>query len=81
MDQTRHRSIKPSRTEQLHGRALFFRRLADGAGDPKFAAKLQALVDEYESEARRAALQVEAPRSPQEFESASGACPEHCADH
>ncbi len=33
---------------------MFFKRLAVGAADPKFAAKLQTLVDEYEGEAARA---------------------------
>jgi hypothetical protein len=33
---------------------MFFKQLAVGAADPKFAAKLQALVDEYEGEAARA---------------------------
>jgi hypothetical protein len=78
---TRRKSIKPSRTEQLHERAVFFRRLADGAGDLKFAIKLQALVDEYEREAGRATSQMEAPGTRQEFEVASGTCPEHHTDH
>jgi hypothetical protein len=78
---TKSKSIKPSRTEQLHERAVFVRRLADGAGNLKFATKLQALVDEYEGEARRAASQTEAPGTPQELEGASGTYPEHHTDH
>ena len=81
MGQTKCKSIKPSRTEQLHERAVFFRRLADGAGNLKFAAKLQVLVDEYEREARLAASQIEAPGTRQEFEGASGNYPEHHTDH
>ena len=81
MGQTKCKSIKPSRTEQLQERAVFFRRLADGAGNLKFAAKLQVLVDEYEREARLAASKIEAPGTRQEFESASGTYPEHHTDH
>ena len=81
MGQTKVRSIKPSRIEQLQERVVFFRRLADGAGNLKFAAKLQVLVDEYEREARRAASQIELPANPQEFEPALSTCPEHQADH
>lgn len=81
MGRIKRKSIKPSRTEQLQERAVFFRRLADGAGDLKFAVKLQALVDEYEREAGRAASQAKAPDTPRELESASGARPEHHTDH
>jgi hypothetical protein len=70
--QTKDKSIKPSRTEQMLERAVFFRRLADGTGNLKFAAKLQVLVDEYEREARLAASKAEAPGARQEFEGASG---------
>jgi hypothetical protein len=77
----KRKSIQPSRTEQLQERAVFFRRLADGAGNLKFATKLQALVDEYEREARRAASQTEALGAPQEFETASGTYPGHHTDH
>jgi hypothetical protein len=64
----------------MQERAVFFRRLADGAGNLKFAAKLQVLVDEYEREARRSTSQIELPANPQEFEHASGTCPKHPAD-
>jgi len=77
----KRKSIEPSRTEQLQQRAVFFRRLADGAGDLKFAIKLQALVDEYEREAGRSASQMKASGTPQEFEGASGACPGQHTDH
>ena len=80
MGQTKCKSIKPSQIEQLQERAVFFRRLADGAGNLKFAAKLQVLVDEYEREARLAASQIEAG-TPQEFEGASGTYPQHHTDH
>jgi hypothetical protein len=45
---------KPYGSKHLRARAMFFKQLAVGAADPKFAAKLQALVDEYEGEAARA---------------------------
>ena len=48
---------------------IFFKRLAVGAADPKFATKLQALVDEYENEAARAKLGVETPAVPREIRS------------
>ena len=43
---------------------MFFKRLAVGAADPKFAAKLQTLVDEYEGEAARAERTMETPITP-----------------
>jgi hypothetical protein len=79
--QTKGKSIKSSRTEQLLERAVFFRRLADGTGNLKFAAKLQVLVDEYEREARLAASEVEASGTSQEFDGGSGAYPEHRTGH
>ena len=80
MGQTKDKSSKPSRIEQLQERAVFFRRLADGAGTLKFATKLQVLVDEYEREARLAASQIESSGAPKEFEGASGTFPEHHSD-
>ena len=47
-------------SKQLYERATFFKRLAVGAADAKFAAKLQALIDEYEAKAAR----VETPTTP-----------------
>jgi hypothetical protein len=44
--------IKHAGSKQSYERATFFKRLAIGAADAKFAAKLQTLVDEYESAAR-----------------------------
>jgi hypothetical protein len=79
--QIKAKSIKPSRTEQLQERAIFFRRLADGSGNLKFAAKLQVLVDEYEREARLAASQIESPGASQDFEGASATHPGHHSDH
>ena len=55
MGRTIRKSIKQSRSKQLYERAFFFKRLAVGAADPTFAAKLQILADEYEGEAARAA--------------------------
>ena len=60
MGRTNRKLIKLSRSKQLHERASFCKRLALGAADPKFAAKLQALADEYEGEAA-AETQMEAP--------------------
>ena len=67
MGQTKRKLIKQSRSRQLYERAFFFKRLAIGAADPIFAAKLQALVDEYEGEAAAATL-AEAPVMPRERE-------------
>jgi len=61
VDRTKRKLIKQSRSQQLYERAFFFKRLAIGAADPTFSAKLQPLVDEYEGEAARAALLVETP--------------------
>ncbi len=61
MDRTKRKPIKQSRSQQMYDRAFFFKRLAIGAADPTFSAKLQPLVDEYEGEAARAALLVETP--------------------
>ncbi len=69
MNRTKRKLIKPSRSRQLYERAFFFKRLAIGAADPTFSAKLQALVDEYESEAAAASL-VETPGMPSEREEA-----------
>lgn len=63
MSRTSRKLIKPSRVKQLHDRAGFFQRLVDGAGDRKFAAKLQGLIDEYERGARLAAAETETPRT------------------
>ena len=70
MGQTIRKVIEQSRSKQLHERAFFFKRLAVGAADPKFAAKLQTLADEYEGEAARAASLMEAPVMPIEREEA-----------
>jgi hypothetical protein len=62
-----HKNDKPlqhRRSEQLRERAFFFKRLAIGAADAKFAAKLQVLVDEYEREAARAKLELEQVATP-----------------
>jgi hypothetical protein len=56
--------IKPYGSKQLRERAMFFKRLAVGAADPKFAAKLQTLVDEYEGEAARAERSLETRATP-----------------
>lgn len=46
-------------SKQLHARAMFFRRLAVGAADPTFTAKLQVLAEEYEGKAARMEREVE----------------------
>jgi hypothetical protein len=69
VDRTKRKLIKQSRSRQLYERAFFFKRLAIGAADPTFSAKLQALVDEYEGEAAAASL-IEAPSTPGEREQA-----------
>ena len=58
------KSIKHAEIKQLRERATFFKRLATGAADPRFSAKLQALVDEYEGEAARVEISVETPAVP-----------------
>ena len=47
-------------SERMRDRALWCRQLADGAGDPQFAIKLNALFEEYEGGAEV----VEARASP-----------------
>ena len=71
MDQEDDKSLKQFRSKQLYERAFFFKRLAIGAADPKFATKLQALVDEYEKEAARAKLEIEQPAALREAAAAS----------
>ena len=41
--------MKDTGSKLRHARVTFFKRLAVGAADPQFAAKLQALIDEYEA--------------------------------
>ena len=72
MDRTNDKSLQQHRSKQLYERASFFKRLAIGAADPKFSAKLQALVDEYESEAARAELEIEQPAASQKPAYAGG---------
>jgi hypothetical protein len=52
--------IEQHRSKQLE-RASFFKRLAIGAADPGFSAKLKPLVDEYEREAARAMSEMVEP--------------------
>ena len=61
MDEKDGKSLKEFRSKQLYDRALFFKRLAIGADDPKFAIKLQVLVDEYEKRAARESLAIRQP--------------------
>jgi hypothetical protein len=80
VDQTGNKSITQHRSKQLYERAFFFKRLAIGAADPKFAMKLQVLVDEYESEAARAKAEImEQPAAPRETAGAHAA-PAHRTD-
>lgn len=72
MDQKEDKSLKECRSKQLYERALFFKRLAIGADDPKFATKLQALVDEYEKKAARAKLEMGPPAGPRETAATRG---------
>jgi hypothetical protein len=78
VDQTNSKLIEQHRSKQLYERAFFFKRLAIGAADPKFATKLQVLVDEYESEAARAELKMEQHTAPRETAGAH-ATPDHRA--
>ena len=57
MNDSNDKSLKQHRSKQLE-RAFFFKRLAIGAADPNFSAKLKPLVDEYEREAARATLEM-----------------------
>jgi hypothetical protein len=59
VDRTNDKSLRQLRSKQLNERAIFFKRLAVGAADPKFASKLQGLVDEYESAAARIILEAD----------------------
>lgn len=77
MGRTKRKWIKQSRSKQLYERAFFFTRLAVGAADPTFSAKLQTLADEYEGEAARTASLMEAPGTPREREEARSAPEPH----
>jgi hypothetical protein len=70
------RPLQHRRSKQLRERAFFFKRLAIGAADPKFSAKLQVLVDEYEREAARATLELEQSTNPPQTAPADDT-PEH----
>jgi len=74
---TQRKLIKPSRIELLRQRAVFCKRLADGAGDRRFAEKLQGLIDEYERVAAQAASLEETSGAPQGFGDAPSAGLEH----
>jgi hypothetical protein len=76
VNHTNDKSLKQLRSKQLYQRATFFKQLAIGAADPEFSAKLKPLVDEYESEAARALLEMAEPATPQEA-AASRVTPEH----
>lgn len=58
MDRANDKSLKQIRSKQLSDRAFFFKRLAIGAADAKFASKLQGLVEEYERAAAHIALEA-----------------------
>lgn len=49
-------------SEQLRDRALWFRQLADGAGDPQFAIKLNALSEEYKASAELVDASASSPK-------------------
>jgi hypothetical protein len=59
VDRNNDKSLKRLRSKQLKDRAIFFKRLAIGAADAKFASKLQLLVEEYEAAAARVMLEAE----------------------
>ena len=42
VDTANYELMKPDSSRQLHARAMFFKRLAVGAADPKFAAQASA---------------------------------------
>lgn len=65
MNDRNDKSLEQHRSKQLE-RAFFFKRLAIGAADPDFSAKLKPLVDEYEREAARATLEMAEPAAQQE---------------
>jgi hypothetical protein len=65
MNDRNDKSLEQHRSKQLE-RAFFFKRLALGADDPDFSAKLKPLVDEYEREAARAMLEMAEPAMQQE---------------
>jgi hypothetical protein len=79
VDQTNDKTLQQDRSKQLYERAFFFKRLAIGAADPTFAAKLQTLVDEYESEAARIKMEIEPAAIPGAAVPARGR-PEHRID-
>ena len=59
VEQTNKKPLGQLQSAQLYERAFFFKRLAIGAADPKFASKLKGLVDEYEAAAARIVLEAE----------------------
>ena len=63
VDRDNDTSLKRLRSKQLKDRAIFFKRLAIGAADAKFASKLQRLVEEYENAAARIMLEAD-PATP-----------------
>lgn len=65
MNDRSDKSLEQHRSKQLE-RAFFFKRLAIGADDPDFSAKLKPLADEYEREAARATLEMAEPAMQQE---------------
>jgi hypothetical protein len=60
MNDSNDKSLEQHRNKQIE-RAFFFKRLAIGAADPNFSAKLKPLVDEYEREAARAMSEMVEP--------------------
>ena len=76
MNRANDKSLKQIRSKQLSDRAFFFKRLAIGAADAKFASKLQGLVEEYELAAARITLEAE-PASLQADSAAAQGAPAH----
>ena len=59
MEQTNKKPLGQLQSAQLYERTKNNKRQAKGAADPKFASKLQGLVDEYEAAAARIVLEAE----------------------
>jgi hypothetical protein len=65
MDQMNNNSFMQQRSRRANERIVFFQMVGDWRGGPEFFG-LKPLVDEYESEAGQAMLEIEQPATPQE---------------
>jgi hypothetical protein len=57
-----HEQIAVTESKKLRERAVNCHRLAVGAGDPKFAIKLEAIAGEYEARAAQADARKHLPK-------------------